>query len=129
MTYDAYDAQPAARPRGAGMAIAALVLGIFAVLLCWTVVGGILLGLVAVVLGFIAAGRAKRGAAAGRGMAIAGIVLGALGLLLSVALIALGVSFLNSPDAKNLQQCLRDANGDQAKTQQCQRDFQRSVQD
>ena len=41
--------------RGNGMAVAALVLGILAVVLFWTVVGGALLGLLAVVFGVIGA--------------------------------------------------------------------------
>ena len=125
-----YPDQPSTerRPLGSGMAITALVLGILAVVFCWTVIGGVLFGLVAIVLGFVASRRARRGVAAGRGLAIAGIVLGLLGLLLSIALIAFGVSILNSPDAKTLKQCVADAGGDQAKVQQCQRDFQRSVQ-
>jgi hypothetical protein len=125
-----YSGQPYSdqRPLGSGMAVAALVLGILAVVFCWTVIGGVLFGLVAIVLGVVASRRARRGAAAGRGMAIAGIVLGVIGLLLSIALIAFGLSILNSPDAKTLKQCVADAGGDQAKVQQCQRDFQRNVQ-
>jgi hypothetical protein len=125
-----YAAPPpaAARPGGAGMAIGALVLGILALLFCWTVIGGILFGLVALILGFIASGRAKRGVATGRGMAIAGIVLGLLGLLISVGLVVLGVSLLNSDSAQTLKQCVQDANGDQAKIEQCQRDFQNKLQ-
>lgn len=129
MSYDApYDApQTTARPRGSGMAIAALVLGILAVLLCWTVFGGVLLGLIAIVLGVIAARRAKRGLADGRGMAIAGIVLGVLGLLLSVALVAIGLTVLNSSSGKNLQDCIKKAGDDQAAVQKCQRDYQRDL--
>jgi lysylphosphatidylglycerol synthetase-like protein (DUF2156 family) len=130
MTDAPYSGQPYSdqRPLGSGMAVAALVLGILAVVFCWTVIGGVLFGLVAIVLGVVASRRARRGAAAGRGMAIAGIVLGVIGLLLSIALIAFGLSILNSPDAKTLKQCVADAGGDQAKVQQCQRDFQRNVQ-
>ena len=130
-SYPPYEGSPppAARPKGAGMAIAALVLGILAVLLCWTVVGGVLLGLIAVVLGAIAARRAKRGISTGRGMAISGIVLGVIGLLLSVALFAIGVSLFTSSGGKTLTECLQNAQGDQAKEQQCQRDFQRELQD
>ena len=119
---------PGARPLGAGLAISALVLGVLALVLSWTIVGGVLLGLIAIVLGVIASGRARRGVAAGRGMAITGIVLGIVGLLIAIALIAIGLSFFNSPEAKNLRQCLQDANGDKAKIQQCQNEFQRNVQ-
>jgi lysylphosphatidylglycerol synthetase-like protein (DUF2156 family) len=105
------------------MAIAALVLGVLALLLCWTVIGGILLGLIAVVLGIVAAVRAGKGRAQGKGLAITGAVLGAIGLILSGVLVAVGVSLLNSESGQNLQDCLQDAGDDQAQVEQCQREF------
>ena len=112
---------------GAGMATAALVLGILSLILCWTVFGGIVLGILALVLGIIAARRAGRGEAPGRGRAIAGIVTGVLGLLLSIALIAIGASILNSGSGKTLQQCLQQAGNDQPAQQQCATEYQKSV--
>ena len=123
-----YAGQPAARPRGAGMAVAALVLGILALLLCWTIIGGVLLGLVAIVLGVVASTRARRGVGGGFAIAVAGIVLGLLGLLASALLAVVGVSFLNSPRGQNLQECLQNAGDDQAKVEQCRRDFQRDLE-
>ena len=127
MTQDPYG-QPAARPRGAGMAIAALVLGILALLFCWTIVGGVLLGLGAIVLGILASTRARRGVSSGFGMAVAGIVLGLLGLLASGLLVVLGLTILNSPGGQNLQECLRGAGDDRAKVEQCRRDVQRDLE-
>ena len=119
---------PPARP-GAGLAITALVLGILALLLFWTVAGGVLFGLVALILGPIASGRAKRGKASGRGMAITGAILGLLGLLASIAIVAtVGVFFINN-GGKTYTDCVNDANGDTAKLQKCAEDFQRHVQD
>jgi hypothetical protein len=112
---------------GGGMATAALVLGILALILCWTVFGGIVLGIIAVVLGIIAARRASRGEAPGRGRAIAGIVTGALGLVIAVALVAVGASILNSSSGKSYQQCLQQAGNDQAAQQQCATEFQKSI--
>lgn len=112
---------------GGGMATAALVLGILALVFCWTIFGGIVLGLIAVVLGIIAARRGGRGQAPDRGRAIAGIVTGALGLLIAVALVAIGVSFLNSDTGKSYTQCLQQAGNDQAAQQQCAADFQKSI--
>lgn len=128
MSYPPYDGQQQAPRGGSGLAIGALVLGILALLFCWTVVGGILLGLIAIVLGFIASGRAKRGVATGRGMAITGIVLGLLGLLISVGIVVAATLFVNSDSAKNLTQCVQDANGDQAAIEKCKQDFQRQLQ-
>lgn len=109
---------------GKGLAIGALVTGVLALLLCWTVFGGILLGLVALVLGLIGASRAKKGRASGRGLAITGAVIGVVGLLISIAFIVLGVAFLNSDSGRNLTECLSNAGEDQQAVEQCQRDFQ-----
>lgn len=121
MTRDAptYQVEPVAGGRGGGMATAALVLGILAIVTSFTVIGGVLLGVLAIIFGIIAARRARQGLALGRGRAIAGVVTGVIGVLLSVLLIAVGVSVLNSPAGKNLRSCLKDANGNQQQVQQC----------
>ncbi|HTZ45780.1 MAG TPA: DUF4190 domain-containing protein [Jatrophihabitans sp.] len=111
---------------GSGMATAAMVLGILAVLTCWTVWGGVLLGLLAIIFGAIAARRARL-TGLGRGRAISGIVTGVIGLLLSVVLIAVGVSILNSPAGKNLRSCLKDAGSNQQQVQQCQNQYRDQV--
>ena len=130
MTYEPapsyYQTQP--RRGGSGLAIAALVLGVLAVLTSWTVVGGILLGLIAVVLGFMALSRAKRGLAGGRAMAIIGVITGILGIVLSVALISIGVSLLNSEPVKDLQECLREAGNDEAAQAACERQAREDLQ-
>lgn len=114
-----------AAPRN-GLGIAALVLGLLALFSSWTVVGGILFGLLAIVLGVIGRGRAKRGEANNGGLALAGVILGALGLLISVGLIALGASLLNSDTVQNLQDCIEQAATD-AEVQQCQTDLQEDL--
>ncbi len=118
--YGGYGQQPGYPPakQGSGLAIAALVVGILAVLSGITVLGGILLGLVAIVLGAIASSKAKKGTGGGRGMAIAGIVLGVLGLVIAGAIIALGVSIFG-----DINSCVDDAGGDQAAINQCEKDF------
>lgn len=114
---------------GKGLAIGALVTGVLALLLCWTVVGGVLLGLVAIVLGLVGASKAKKGTASGRGLAITGVVLGALGLVIGVALFALGAAFLNSDEAQQFQDCLSDAGSDPQAVEQCNRQFEDQVND
>lgn len=123
-----YQPQPA-RPvaGGGGMATAALVLGILALITCWTVIGGVLLGLLAVIFGIVGLRRANRGLAFGRGRAIAGIILGVLGIVVAGLLIAVGVSLLNSDEGKNLQSCLKDAGNNQSQIQQCQDEFKNQV--
>lgn len=68
------------KPR-TGLAVAALVLGIVGLLLCWIPVVGSILAILALIFGIVAVRRP-----AGRGMATTGIVLGALALVLSVLL-------------------------------------------
>ena len=111
---------PAAASGGSGLAIAALVLGILALVTCFTVVGGVVLGLLAIIFGIIAVRGANRGVRTGKGMAIGGIVTGALGLVLAIVLIAVGVSILNSPAGKNLRSCLEKAHSDQQAVNRCQ---------
>jgi hypothetical protein len=115
-----------ARPRN-GFGIAALVLGLLALLLCWTIVGGIVFGIVAVIFGLLGRARARRGEATNGGMSVAGTVLGVIGLLLTIGLVALGVSLLHSPAGQNYQQCLQQSGRDPAKMQQCFSEFGNQV--
>jgi len=112
------------QPLPAGMAITALVLGIAALVLCWTGVGGILLGLLAVVFGIIAVLRARRGQAGGQGRAIAGLVTGALGLVLGAVILVVWINLFSSSGFTDYVSCVRDAGQDQAKAQQCADQFQ-----
>lgn len=73
---------------GRGLAIAALILGIVAILTTWFPVLGLpflLASLGAVIVGVIALVKARGGRAVGRGMALTGIVLGVLSILTSLA--------------------------------------------
>ncbi|MEW2546971.1 DUF4190 domain-containing protein [Streptomyces sp. NPDC047002] len=115
-------AEPARPARGNGLAVAALVLGIAAIVLFWTVFGGIVLGLVAIVLGALGSRRARRDGAPRRGMAITGVVLGALGLIAGGLILALGVSFLNSDSFKSYSDCVKHAHST-ADRRQCADDF------
>lgn len=116
----------AAAQQSNGMAIAALVLGIVGALLFLTVIGGIVLGLLAVILGVIGARKARGGRAPHRGMAIIGAVLGGLGIVGSVVVIALGVSFLNSDEFKSFNDCFQDAST-QSEREACERDFNKDL--
>jgi hypothetical protein len=106
-----------------GLGTAALVLGILALALCWTVLGGIALGVVAVILGLQGRARSRRAEATNGGSALAGTILGALGMLASIALIVVGLSIFNSPAGKNLRSCLANAHGNQAAISQCNSQF------
>ena len=94
--YGAYGGQPSS-PRN-GLGIASLVLGILAVLGFFFVVPA-LLGIVAIILGVVAGGKARRGEAGGEGLAKTGMILGIAGVALSILLPILpwaGMSFLGS---------------------------------
>jgi len=114
---------PAAPARN-GFGTTALVLGILAIVTSITVVGGVLLGVLAVIFGLLGRGRARRGEATNGGLALAGVITGVIGILLAGALIAFGASILNSKAGKNLQSCLRDAGADTTAQQACQKQFQ-----
>lgn len=67
-----------------GLGTAALVLAIVGLAVCWSVVGGIAAGVVALILGFLGRGRAARGEADNGGVAVAGIALGLLAVVVSL---------------------------------------------
>ena len=110
-----------------GLGIAALVLGILSIVTCFTVVGGILFGLLAIVLGFLGRGKVKKGLADNGGMAMTGLVLGIVGLVLSIVIAAAVGSLLSRGDFGNLTDCLESAGGDQAAIDDCSAEFEDSV--
>ncbi|WP_250445835.1 DUF4190 domain-containing protein [Actinotalea sp. C106] len=95
---------PGAEPGGDGLtsgpggptsalAVVALVIAVLSVLVAWIpFVGvlGLLGGLAAVVIGFTARRRARRGEASGPGLALAGVVVGAVAVLLGIGSTVLG---------------------------------------
>ncbi|GHA07894.1 hypothetical protein GCM10010372_04000 [Streptomyces tauricus] len=124
-SYPGHHQDPGARTSN-GLAIAALVLGIAACVFFWTVFGGIVLGLVGLVLGIVAARRARGGRAPHRGMAIVGAVLSALAVIASAVIVAIGVSFLTSDSFKDYNDCVQHADN-QSERDQCSEDFERDV--
>jgi Domain of unknown function (DUF4190) len=117
-----YGAPPAA-PRN-GFGIAALVLGLLALVLSLTVIGGIVFGILALIFGLLGRARAKRGESTNGGLSVAGVVLGVIGALIAIGLV---VSVLNSPAGHSYRQCLQQAGGDTAKIQQCASEFSRQM--
>lgn len=112
--------------RGNGLAIAALVLGVLAVVLFWTVIGGFLLGLLALVFGIIGARKARGGRAPHGAMSIVGAVLGGLALIATTVIIAVGASILNSDEFKNFDDCVQRAET-QSERDACAEEFDRDV--
>ena len=106
-----YGAPPAYGTGGMqnGMGIAALIIGIIAMLLGIFVIGG-LLGAIAVGLGFGGRSRAKQGLADNNGVATVGIFTGLIGILLAVAVVAAlavaGREFWHSKTVKDIRDCV-----------------------
>ncbi|PCG87268.1 hypothetical protein CIB93_03665 [Streptomyces sp. WZ.A104] len=105
-----------------GFAVAALVLGLSACVFFWTVVGGVLLGLLAIVFGIIAALRTRQGRAPRRVMAIVGASFGALGLIGSAVLLVWVVNLVDSEEFRNFERCMDRAVGQTAQDR-CTEDF------
>ncbi|MGW6571462.1 DUF4190 domain-containing protein [Streptomyces sp. NPDC054945] len=103
--YPGYPGQGAYPPYGVqrsnGFGIAALVLGILAVIGCITSFFAVALGIAAVVFGTLGRGKASRGEADNGGMALAGIILGAIGILLGALMIAVMFIGLMDRDAED----------------------------
>ncbi|WP_225801710.1 DUF4190 domain-containing protein [Streptomyces sp. NK15101] len=114
--------------RGNGLATASLVLGIAAILLFWTVFGGIVLGLLALVFGVIGARKARRGGGPHSRMSLIGAILGVLAALASAVILAIGASILGSDEFKNFDDCVEHA-GTQAERNACAKDFDRELND
>lgn len=111
-------AAPASAP---GSGTAAVVLGVLALLLSWTLVGGVLLGAASLVLGL----RARRGGGGRR--ATAGAVLGGLGLLVGVGFVVAAVVLLTSDTGERLRDCLDRADGDRQARSQCEQELKDSL--
>jgi hypothetical protein len=120
------------QPRN-GLGIASLVVAIIALICFWSVAGGVILGLVAVGIGFAGRGRVKRGEANNGGLAIAGIVLGALAIVVSLAALAvwmtLGVSFWKEVGGGDYISCMQNAGPDRVQQQHCEDQFRHNVED
>jgi hypothetical protein len=71
-----------------GVAIAALVVGILAILMSWIPVLGAIVGVTALVLGLVGRSRIKKSGAGGNGMAVTGIATGIVAILINIAILA-----------------------------------------
>ncbi|MBS1693191.1 MAG: DUF4190 domain-containing protein [Actinobacteria bacterium] len=120
-------APPPAPPKN-GLGVAALVLAVIALLSVWSVIGGIVLGLIAVILGFVARGRVRRREATNGGVAIAGIVLGFLAIVISLVFIAIWVSVFNEVGGGDYVDCLSGAGSDERAVQQCADQFRDRIE-
>ncbi|MBP1161778.1 DUF4190 domain-containing protein [Rhodococcus sp. PvR099] len=119
---------PPAQPRN-GAGITALVLGIFSVLSVWTIVGGILLGAVAIIVGLVGRSLYKKRQATNGGVSLAGILLGLAGLVISIVLVVIGVGLFNHVGGRDFVDCMRDAGNNRAAQQRCEDEFRSNLED
>ncbi|GAA2802735.1 DUF4190 domain-containing protein [Mycolicibacterium pallens] len=124
--YSGYTPPPTG-PRN-GLGVTALVIAIVALLSSFSVVGGIILGIVAVIIGFAGRSRVKRGEANNGGVALAGIILGFLAIIVGLAFIAVWVGVFKEVGATDYIDCLQKAGQDQQQVQQCADEFKQSVE-
>ncbi len=115
-------------PARNGLGVAALVIGLIGLVSSITIVGGILLGIVAVILGFAGRARAKRGEATNGGVALAGVIVGVLALVAGLLAIAIWVGIFNEVGAGDYLDCLQQAGQDRTAVQQCSDQFRESVE-
>lgn len=106
-----------------GMGIAALVVAIAGIVTALSVVGGVALGIAAVVLGFIGHGRVKRGEADNGGVAIAGMVLGVLAVIAGIGCIFVYVGIWRTAGGGDYVDCMTKAGSDATEQQQCTERF------
>ena len=112
-----------------GLGIASLVLAVIALLCVWSVFVAVVLGLVAVVVGFFGRGRVRRGTANNGGVAIAGIVLGGLAIIVGLAFIAIWTAVWKDVGGGDYIDCMQNAGRDQIQQQRCADQFRENVQD
>lgn len=103
---------PAPAPKKTnGKAVAALILGILALLGSWIPfanIVSILMGIAALILGILGV-KAARSGVGGRGLGIGGVVTGGVAIVVSALVLGLSIAALNSIDDDDLQQIIDDA--------------------
>ncbi|MEZ0339601.1 DUF4190 domain-containing protein [Mycobacterium sp. pV006] len=128
MPYGGYPPPMPMAPKN-GLGIAALVLAIVGLVLCWTVAGGVILGVCAVIIGFVARGRVKRGEATNGGIAVAGIALGFVSVVAALVFIPIYIGLFDQVGGTDYVDCLSRAGSDTEAAQRCADEFTQRVED
>ena len=102
-----------------GTGTAALAVAVAGVVTCWSVVGGIAGGVVAVILGVGGRGRATRNAADNGAVATAGMALGVVAAVASVAFAVVWVFAWRDAGGADYLNCVTKAGNDQAAAKAC----------
>lgn len=125
--YPAQHPPPPIRPRNE-LGTWALVLAMLALLFSWSIIGGVIGGLIAVVLGFAGRGRAARGEAVNGPIANAGIGLGALAVIVGVAFVPIWIGFFTEAGMGDYVRCMEQAGTDRTAQTQCENTFRERVE-
>jgi hypothetical protein len=110
------------------MGATALVVAILGLVGAVSVVGGVALGVTAIIVGFSGRRRAKRGVATNGEVATAGIVLGALAIVVSLAVIAIWVRGYQEVDFGSYVNCVTK-NSEPQHVEKCANEFQQRLKD
>ena len=103
-------------------------LAIIGLVFCWTVFGGVVLGVCAVIIGFVGRGRVQRREATNGGVAIAGIVLGFLAIIVSLVFIPIWIGVFHELGGSAYVDCLANAGSDQQAVQRCADQFREHLE-
>jgi hypothetical protein len=112
-----------------GTGTAALVVALVGLVFCWSVVGGLVCGAVAVVLGLLGRGRAARGEANNAGIATAGAALGLVGIVASLAFTVIWVYAWRDSGGGDYVDCAVRAGDDQKAVQGCTDTWLKEIED
>ncbi len=82
---------PAPPPQGNGIAVAAMVLGILSILLCFAWFISPIIALLAIIFGALGLGKAKKIGGRGKGMALAGLITGIVGMVIGIFILVIAV--------------------------------------
>jgi hypothetical protein len=118
----------APRPRN-GLGVASLVVAIVGLVFCWTVVGGVAAGVVAVILGALGRGRATRGEANNGPVAVAGIALGGLAVVVSLVFAVIWVYAWRDTGGSDYLDCAMRAGNDRQAVDGCMNTWMKGIED
>lgn len=122
-----------AGPRN-GVGAGALVVAVAALVFSWSVIGGVIGGIVAVVLGVTGRTRARRGEADNGPVATVGMALGALAVVIGIAAVPVWSGFLGDAGVGDYLSCMEKAIGesgtslDPAAQQKCENEFRDRIE-
>ena len=96
----------------------ALAVAIVGLVLCWSIFGGLVCGVIAIIVGVTARGRVRRGEATNGTVATSGIALGTLAVIVSLAVVPVWVRIYRDVDVPAYVDCVSETS-DQPGAKKC----------